>query len=185
MPILGFAAVCQQLQSSGLTIERGDFKTSEDTREQLISKLETSHRQLTALLNSVADNQDWQPSPDVWSFRYHAAHLATVDKEAYWDRITRIAAGENPHFESYFNTGRDFSQHELHNSLSEWAVTRRKIVQFVRSLPEGRTRLTGTHDTFGTITVLDVLQQMLDHDKHHWGDLTELVADCRAEIQQE
>jgi len=36
-----------------------DFKMSEDTREQLISKLETSQRQLTALLNSVADNQDW------------------------------------------------------------------------------------------------------------------------------
>lgn len=161
---------------------------SEDIRGQLINKLETSQRQLTALLNSVADSQDWQPSPDAWSFRYHAAHLATVEEEAYWDRITRIAAiaaGENPHFESYFNTGRDFSQHELPNSLSEWAVTRRKIVHFVRSLPRPKIALAGTHDTFGTITVLDVLQGMLDHDKHHWGELTELVADCRAEIQQE
>ena len=155
---------------------------SEDTREQLISKLETSQRQLTALLNSVTDNQDWQPSPDAWSFRYHAAHLVTVEKEAYWDRITRIAAGENPHFESYFNTGRDFSQHELRNSLSEWAVTRGKIMHFVRFLPKAKIALTGTHDTFGTITVLDVLQGMLDHDREHLGELTQLVADCQTEI---
>ena len=163
-----------------LTIE-----VSEDTREELISKLETSQRQLTGLLHSVADNQDWQASPDAWSFRYHAAHLATVEKEAYWDRITRIAAGENPHFESYFNTGRDFSQHELRNSLSEWAVTRREIVHFVRSLPKAKTVLTGTHDTFGTITVLDVLQGMLDHDRGHLGELTQLVADSRTGIQHE
>lgn len=155
---------------------------SQDPREQLISELETSQRQLTALLNSVADNQDWQPSLDAWSFRYQAAHLATVEKEAYWDRVTRIAGGENPHFEPYFNTGRDFSQHELRNSLSEWAVTRREIIRFVRSLPKAKIALTGTHDTFGTITVLDVLQGMLDHDREHLGELTQLVADCRTEI---
>jgi len=163
-----------------LTIE-----VSEDTREQLISKLETSQRRLTALLNSVADNQDWQPSPDAWKFRYHAAHLATVEKEAYWDRITRIAAGENPHYESYFNTGRDFSQHELRNSLSEWTVTRWKIIHFVRSLPKAKIALTGTHDTFGTINVLHVLQGMLAHDREHLRELTQLVADYRTEIQHE
>ncbi len=158
---------------------------SEVTREQLISKLETSQRQLTVLLNFVADNQDWQPSPDTWSFRDHAAHLATVEKEAYWDRITRIAAAENPHYESDFNTGRDFSQHESRNSLSEWAVTRRKVVHFVRYLPKAKITLTGTHDSFGTITVLDVLQGMLDHDREHLGELTQLVADFRTEIQHE
>jgi len=168
-----------------LTIERREFKVSEVTREQLISKLKTSQRQLTALLNSVADNQDWQPSPDAWSFRYRAAHLATVEKEAYWDRITRIAAAEDPHYESYFNTGRDFSQHELRNSLSEWAVTRRKVMHFVRSLPKAKNALTGTHDSFGTITVLDVLQGMLDHDREHLGELTQLIADFRTEIQHE
>ncbi|MFQ5343143.1 MAG: DinB family protein [Anaerolineae bacterium] len=154
---------------------------SEDTREQLISKLESSQSRLTALLDSVADNQDWQPSTDAWSFRYHAAHLATVEREAYWDRITRIAAGENPHYEPYFSTDRDFSQYALRNSLSEWAVTRRKIIHFVRSLPRARIALTGTHDTFGTITVLDVLQGMVDHDREHLKELTRLVADCQTQ----
>lgn len=158
---------------------------SEDPREQLISKLETNQRQLTALLDSVADNQDWQSSPDAWSFRYHAAHLATVEKEAYWDRVTRIAAGENPHFESYFNTGWDFSQHELRNSLSEWALTRGETIHLVRSLPKAKMALAGTHDTFGTITVLDVLRGMLDHDREHLGELTQMVADCWTEIQHE
>ena len=143
----------------------------EGIREQLIGQLETSQNELTTLLTSVADHQDWQPAPDMWSFRYHAAHLAMVDQEAYWERVTRIAAGEKPHFEWYLNTDRDFSQHDLRDSLREWAVTRRQIIDFVRALPEAKLTLTGTHQTFGTITVPDVLQGMLDHDREHLEEL--------------
>lgn len=58
-------------------------------------------------------------------------------------------------------------------------------MHFVRSLPKAKNTLTGTHDSFGTITVLDVLQGMLDHDREHLGELTQLVADFRTEIQHE
>ena len=143
----------------------------EGIREQLIGQLETGQNELTTLLTSVADHQDWQPAPDMWSFRYHAAHMATVDQEAYWERVTRIAAGEKPHFEWYLNTGRDFSQHDLRDSLREWAVTRWQIIDFVRALPGDKLTLTGTHRTFGTITVLDVLQSMFDHDREHLEEL--------------
>jgi hypothetical protein len=149
-----------------------------DTRAQLINQLETSQNELIALLTSVADQPDWQPAPDMWSFRYHAAHLATVDREAYWERVTRIAAGEKPHFEWYLNTDRDFSQHDLRDSLHQWAITRRQIIDFVRALPEDKLTLTGTHRTFGTITVLDVLQGMLDHDHEHLEELKGYTAIC-------
>jgi hypothetical protein len=142
-----------------------------DTREQLIKQVEASRSELAALFESVADHQDWQPAPEMWSFRYHAAHLAATDREAYWDRVTRIAAGEQPYFEWYFNTGRDFSRDDVRDSLHEWAVIRRQIIDFVRMLPEEKLTLTGTHQTFGTITVLDVLQGMLDHDREHLEEL--------------
>ena len=141
------------------------------TRSELIGQLEASQSELAALLNSLADHQDWQPVPNMWSFRYHAAHLATVDKEAYWERVTRIAAGETPYFDYYLNTDRDFSGDDLADSLRAWAMIRRQIIEFVRSLPEDKLILTGTHQTFGTITVLDVLQSMLDHDQEHLAEL--------------
>lgn len=139
----------------------------EETTERLISQVTSNQKQLSVLLESVADDQDWQPDPGEWSFRYIAAHLATVDKECYQDRVVRIASGENPHFESYFNNGRDFSQADLRDSLHKWAVTRREIVNLVRAVPEEKWLLTGTHDAFGTLTVPGVLGLMLDHDQEH------------------
>lgn len=146
-----------------------------DTRSDLIGQLEASQNELAALLHSVAASQDWQPTSDMWSFRYHAAHLATVEKEAYWERVTRIAAGESPHFEYYLNTGRDFSRQDLRRSVREWAVTRRQILDFVAALPEAKLTLTGTHPKFGAITVLDVLRGMLDHDREHLAELKDMV----------
>jgi hypothetical protein len=146
------------------------------TRSKLIGQLEASQSQLAALLNSLADHQDWQPAPDMWSFRYHAAHLATVDQEAYWERVIRIAAGERPYFEYYLNSDRDFSRYELIDSLQAWTMIRRQIIEFVRSLPEDKLTLTGTHQTFGTITVLDVLQSMLEHDREHLAELKHMAA---------
>jgi hypothetical protein len=148
---------------------------TQETAQQIISELEATQRQLSALLESVAEDQDWQPDPKEWSFRYIAAHLATVDKDCFKDRVVRIAAGENPHFESYFNTGWDFSRFDLKNSLREWAVTRQEIFDFVRALPEEGWLLTGTHPRFGTITVLSVLQVMLGHDREHLEHLEQVL----------
>jgi hypothetical protein len=131
------------------------------------------------LLESVADNQDWQPDPEEWSFRYIAAHLATVDKDCYLDRVVRIAAAEEPHFESYFNSGWDFSQCELRDSLHAWAVTRQEIIDYVRALPENTWSLTGTHAAFGKITVRDVLRMILDHDREHLQHLEQAISTYR------
>jgi len=148
---------------------------SEETTQQVIDKLRTIQRQLCVLLESVADDQDWQPDPKEWSFRYIAAHMATVDNSCYNDRVVRIASGENPHFESYFNTGWDFSRFDLRNSLREWALTRQEIFDFVQALPEEAWSFTGTHATFGTITVFSVLKGMLSHDQEHLEHLERVI----------
>jgi len=148
----------------------------DEATELLISNLKTTQMRISDLLELVADDQDWQSDPGEWSIRYIAAHLATVDRECYRDRVIRIAANENPHFESYFNSGRDFSQYDLRDSLYEWAVTRQEIIDFVRALPENNWSLTGTHAAFGTITVLDVLRMMLDHDQEHLQHLEQAIS---------
>ncbi|MGD0612827.1 MAG: DinB family protein [Anaerolineales bacterium] len=147
----------------------------EDTMEQLISRIQATQKRLVVLLETRADDQDWQPAPGEWSFRYIASHLATTEKECYQDRVVRIAAGGKPHFESYFNTGRDFSQNDLKDSLHAWTATRQEIIDFVRSLPEEKRSFTGTHAAFGTLTVQGVLRLMLDHDQEHIQDLEKMM----------
>ncbi len=147
----------------------------EKSVEQWINKVLSSQEKLSSVLESVAGDQDWQPGPDEWSFRFLAGHLATVDKECYLDRVIRIAAGANPHFASYFNTGRDFSQIDLKEALRDWSVTRQEIVDLVKGLPEGKLSLSGVHEAFGRITVLDVLKMISDHDAEHLQELEHVL----------
>jgi hypothetical protein len=102
-------------------------------REQLIADLQNAQSHFSTPLLSVAHDQDWQPDPENWSFRYVAAHMAACDKECLMARVLQIAAGENPQFEFYHNTGRDFSPFDLRDSVDQWAATRGEIIEFFRA----------------------------------------------------
>jgi len=143
--------------------------------EQLISQLKSGQKEIRLLLASVADDQDWQPDKNQWSFRYIASHMSTVEKDCYQDRVVRIAAGEKPHFEAYYNTGWDFSHFDLMKSLNDWTVTRQEIIDYVNDLSEKELAFSGTHSEFGKITVLDVLLMILDHDQEHLQTLQQLI----------
>ncbi|MEW5961333.1 MAG: DinB family protein, partial [Chloroflexota bacterium] len=127
------------------------------TRAKLIDDLKARQSEISALLDSVADQQDWRPDPAQWSFREIAAHLATVEEECFQERVARLAAGNAPHFEYYLNTGRDFSRLDLRESLRKWTATRREIIDFVQVLPEEKWTHVGAHETFGNINLLDAL----------------------------
>ncbi len=146
-----------------------------ETRTKLLENLKAAQREISALLDSAADHQDWRPDPTQWSFRELAAHLATVEEECFQERVVRLAAGNAPHFEYYLNTGRDFSQLELRESLRKWLATRREIIDFVQLLPEEKWTHVGTHETFGAINLLDALQIMLDHDQEHRQELQAML----------
>ena len=148
--------------------------------ERLINDLKTYQKNISNLLASMSNYQDWRPDSNEWSFRYIAAHMATVESDCYKDRVIRIAVGEKPYFESYFNTGWDFDQLELRKSINKWAVTRKEIIDFLNALPEEKWSLVGTHSAFGTITLFDVLQMMLDHDREHFLDLQQMIDKCQS-----
>lgn len=147
----------------------------EKLRDGLVRQLLFSQQQIREILVSVADDPDWQPRPDRWSFRYIAAHLAVVEGECFLQRLRLLLAGGNPRFEYYSNDGRDFSHEDLRNSLQVWLLTREAFVHFVKILSDERLLLNGTHATFGEMTVLDLLQLMLDHDQEHLQELRESV----------
>jgi hypothetical protein len=153
----------------------------EKDREEMFSRLKTTQFKISTLLESVADNQDWRPNSGAWSFRFIAGHMATVERECHLNRVERIATGTQPHFEYYLNTDRDFSQLDLRVALLNWVTIRQELINFVRALPEERFLLTGTHVTFGTITVVDVLREMHNHDQEHLRDLEQMMAEYRSQ----
>jgi len=69
----------------------------------LIAALEHTTDEISHLLDTVADDQDWRPNDEHWSFRHIAAHLEACQTECVLVRVRQIAAGAKPTFEFYDN----------------------------------------------------------------------------------
>jgi hypothetical protein len=148
-----------------------------DRAAQLVAALEQTTAEISNLLKSVADAQDWRPNGEHWSFRHVAAHLEACQTECVLVRVRQIAAGAKPKFEFYDNDGWDFSDRDLRDSVREWRESRARVFNFVRSLSPERLSRTGSHRTFGEITVVDYLKVDLDHDREHLADLKEMLGE--------
>src|SRR3989442_5726233 len=99
-----------------------------------IAALQATERRLRKVLLTVADRQDWRPAPDEWSFREIAAHLEATQRECVLVRVQQIASGSHPHFEVYWNTGRDFGPVDVKDSLRGFADARRAVRDVLRGL---------------------------------------------------
>jgi len=146
-----------------------------DRLDELLSALEQTTIEISRLLESVAHDPDWRPTDEHWSFRHIAAHLEACQTECVLVRVRQIAAGAKPKFEFYDNDGWDFSDRDLRRSLGEWRDSRSRLIEFVRALSPERLSRTGSHRTFGEITVLDYLKVDLEHDREHLADLNEML----------
>jgi hypothetical protein len=144
--------------------------------DALLTDLEKSQRRIADMLLSMANRQEWRPAPGEWSYRFVAAHLAAAERECFLERIIRIAMGTNPRLDYYLDTDRNFSGHDLRDSVEAWRVARRAVFAFVRSLTDNAWTFTGRHVRRGPITIADVLRDMLDHDHEHLAELERRIA---------
>jgi hypothetical protein len=133
----------------------------------LMAELKSTQRQICDLLEPLAGDQDWRPRRGEWSLRFIAGHLATSERECFLERIERIADGDAPSFNYYSNDGYDFSDLGLHEWLQSWRDTRQAIFERLNGLPKPAWALSGTHNIYGRITLLDVLRSMRAHDEEH------------------
>jgi hypothetical protein len=145
------------------------------TIADLAAALQETGLELSRLLMSVADRQDYRPDKQHWSFREIAAHLEACQVECVLVRIRQIAANAKPTFEFYDNDGWDFSDRDLKASVRAFKEGRDRVIEFARSLLADRLSRRGQHRTFGPITVVDYLRIDLDHDREHLNDLTQMI----------
>jgi len=135
-----------------------------------LDELSASQRRLIDALRENADRP--APRAGEWSTPEIAAHLAASERECFELRIKAIAGGSHPQFDFYSNEARDFSRLPIEPSLTEWAATRRRILDFVAGLTAEQLALTGRHAAYGEITIGRYLQLALDHDGEHLQDLS-------------
>ncbi len=155
---------------------------AEKTRDELIVSLRHSQQIVARLLELTADIQDWQREPAEWSFRLTAAHLATIERDCHLARITQVVAGDHPHFAPFVSTYLDQEGADLVTSLAEWAMLRSHLLDFVVSLSDEELHYTGTHDTLGTVTVIDLLNDLSARDDRQFRYVEQLIVDYLEEV---
>jgi hypothetical protein len=148
---------------------------AEMTREELLKELRRSQTQVVKLLETMAPVQDWQPEPDEWSFRFLAAHLATVEQSCHLERVIRIASGETPKLDLYSDTAANFQKVDLNKSLKRWVTIRHELIDFVESLSAHQLAYVGIHESLGPMTVLELLHEILDQDQGNLRHVRQLI----------
>jgi hypothetical protein len=153
------------------------------TPDYLVRELKLSRQKLSDLLAAQAENQDWQPETERWSCRYIAAHLATTERECFLERVKQVAAGGQPHFDYYLNSGRNFSRLDLTDSLRDWAASRQALIEQILALPAAAWAVTASHATRGPMTLAGLLQLIIDHDREHLQEVRQLIARQEGHVQ--
>ncbi len=141
------------------------------SRQELIADLHRSQGRLAKQLQVVAGVQDSRPDPEHWSFRSIAAHLAASEKECFLPRVELLSAEERPAFTPYSNSDRDFSQHELAESLRAWTESRSALLQRVAGLPAEIWERQASHPHYGVLDLAALLQLILEHDLEHLDEV--------------
>ena len=144
----------------------------EDSLNHLLQELQESQQQLVDAIRPFAQHQDWRLAPTEWSFREVAAHLATTEEECFMPRVHDIVADSKPHFSFYHNNERDFSHIDLNDSLTNWISNRHHLIALLQNLPQIAWTYTATHDTFGLITLKELLGIIIEHDRGHLNEMT-------------
>lgn len=152
--------------------------------DALLTQLTESHRELSAMLAGLTAVQDHRPSPEAWSLRFVAGHMAQVELDCHLTRVWRIAAGEKPHFAYYSNTGWDFSHYTMAEWLYLWHGRRQELLQFVPTLTAPQLAFTATHELFGPITIADVLRTAHTHDREHLADLAQVLGHLSLAVKE-
>jgi DinB superfamily len=131
----------------------------------LLDELAASQQLVSTMIRISAEDDSARVG--AWSLRDIAAHLATSEKESFEPRIRAIAAGGRPVMDFYSNDDRDFSGTHLEEALNEWAETRTRLLEYVRTLSDEERARTGTHERYGEISVDRYLEIALEHDRDH------------------
>jgi DinB family protein len=140
-----------------------------------VSLLEKTPVVLETLLRDVPDETlNWKPAPDRWSITEVLAHMRAIE-ELFGDRAKRIVVDNNPPLARY----QEPSEPQLHKKparqyLEEFVALRQAHYFFWHGIPSSAARRTGVHSELGTITLLQLLNELANHDLGHLRQIAEL-----------
>ena len=115
-----------------------------------------------------------------WAPQVILGHLSQVDEEVWLHRIglmvdAKRKAAPAPSFVWWepdpVLTAERFANYSVQDAGAELMATRTKLLTTLRDLSEDDWSATASHDTFGEISITDLLLEFLGHDEEHRATL--------------
>jgi hypothetical protein len=140
-----------------------------------ISLLEKTPAILETLLRDVpTDILDWKPAADRWSISEVLAHMLLIE-QLYGDRAKRIVVDSNPTLAKYEEPDRfQLRKKPGRQYLEDFVALRQAHFFFWHGIPSAAGSRTGVHPEMGAVTLLQLLNELANHDLGHLRQIAEL-----------
>lgn len=151
--------------------------------EQMLLALAAGPGRFAALLSRLEDADSLaNTSMGEWSPAEVLAHVrASYDIMA--PRLLAILARDNPPLTAYderrWATVAQYATLPLISSLESMRLQRQELVRALRRASDEDWRRTGTHETLGPMTLLDVAKRIAEHEEEHLAQLEQSGADSQ------
>ena len=139
-----------------------------------VSLLEKTPAILEMLLRDVpAGTLDWKPAAERWSITEVRAHLLAIE-QLYGDRAKRIVVDQNPILAKYVAPNEAEIRKSARQYLEDFVALRQAHYFFWHGIPSSACSRTGIHPEMGAITLLQLLNELANHDLGHLRRIAEL-----------
>ena len=142
---------------------------------QLVDQLHQFAERLAQLLGTVDQAQSsYKPAANEWSIREIVGHLIDID-ELYGERINSMLESENPTFAAFLPDAvvseKHYHDQDLADLLTTYLERRQLTVDGLSTLEPDELVRTAQHAKFGAITVVRLIEILVNHDEVHWQQI--------------
>ena len=147
--------------------------------ESLIAYLAETPAAVAEMLSGLTDeDRRWKPPGGEFSAVENVCHLLDIELEGYAVRIERLLKEDGPTLQDIdggqLARERDYNSRNLEAAMAAFGRARASNVRAVKGLGTEQLKRTGTLETVGPITLMDLLAMMRAHDEAHRREIEEL-----------
>jgi hypothetical protein len=140
---------------------------------EIAALLESMRSAVTTELGALADDVlAWHPAPGEWCAKECVGHMVEAERRGFNGRIRTILAHSEPRLPGWDQQAvereRNDCQRSLAELLAEFTTIRNDSVQLVKNLSPADLERGGTHEKVGYVTVQNLLNEWLHHDRNHF-----------------
>ncbi|MDQ2716935.1 MAG: DinB family protein [Chloroflexota bacterium] len=146
--------------------------------EELVQRFAAIPGRLTrAIAEKTPDQLHIAPVPGAWTAGEVLAHMRAVDA-IMTTRIIMLLARDAPPLVAFderrWAEVAGYANTDMHLSVSLLTLRRAEVVAALQQLPPEAWQRSGQHETRGTMSVRDIVQDMLVHEEEHCSQIEKL-----------